>query len=296
MFGLIRKYRELLSVLALVALPTITFLAHRKPAPSRNAIDRAVLWATGPIERSIVWAVSGSIDAAEGVVALRRVRDENGRLRGEILRLQSKLQDLSEVRRENDRLRELAGLPRPEPLQLVAARVIGDSLAPGQLSRVIRIGAGERDGVRRGMAVLSAQGVVGRVVASLPGSAEVQLLVDPMSAIAVRGERSRARATVSGTGRDDRCRLDFAVRSDDLQEGDRLVTSGTDGVFPPGFPVGTIVDLRRRSSGMFLRASVAPAVDPRRLEDLLVVLGAGAASEPMGAGAYSPQPATAESR
>ncbi|MHB1843513.1 MAG: rod shape-determining protein MreC [Deltaproteobacteria bacterium] len=278
MFGLIRKYRELLSVLALLALPTITFLAHRKAAARRNRVDQALLWATGPIERAIVWVVGGTIDGAQGLFALRHVREENERLRQELFGARTQLQELDELRRENDRLRQLTALVKPEPMQLLGAKVIGDSLAPGELSRVIRIGAGEREGVRRGMAVLAQGGVVGRVLGILADSADVQLVMDPASAVAVRAERSRARATVSGTGRDDRCRLDFALRSDDLEAGDRLVTSGTDGVFPAGVPVGEVIDLQRRGSGMFVRASVAPAIDPRRLEEVDVVLDSTPAS------------------
>jgi rod shape-determining protein MreC len=158
------------------------------------------------------------------------------------------------------------------PLETVAAAVTGDNLAPAALSRVVRIGVGLNAGVRKGMAVLSAGVAVGRVQQAYRAFSDVQLLVDPASAVAVRVERSRARANVIGTGRDRRAKLEYALRSDDIDDGDSLVTSGTDGVFPPGFLVGKVTEVQRKTSATFLRAQVIPAVDPRHLEEVLVVL------------------------
>jgi rod shape-determining protein MreC len=120
--------------------------------------------------------------------------------------------------------------------------------------------------------VISAQGAVGRVVQAAPTFADVQLLVDPASAVAVRVERSRARANVVGTGNDRRAKLEYALRSDDIEEGDSLVTSGTDGVFPSGLPVGHVSEVQRKTSAAFLHAQVVPEVDPRHLEEVLVVI------------------------
>ena len=113
---------------------------------------------------------------------------------------------------------------------------------------------------------------MGRVSQAFDSFADVQLLVDPGMSVAVRVERSRARANVVGTGHDHRAELEYALRSDDIEEGDLLVTSGTDQVFPPGLTVGKVVDVQRKTSATFLKAQVAPAVDPRSLQEVLVVL------------------------
>jgi rod shape-determining protein MreC len=179
---------------------------------------------------------------------------------------------VSELAQENGRLRGLLGLTQDKMLPLIAAPVIGDDIAPNSLSRLITIGIGRSRGVERGMAVVTASGVVGRVQSVSDGSARVLLVIDRNSAVAVRVERSRARATVTGLGNERQCKLDFALRSDDIEEGDPLVTSGTDGVFPAGLPVGKVVNLKRKTSGMLLLANVTPAVDMRRLEEVMVVL------------------------
>ncbi len=269
----LRKYREVLVLLALLGAAVVSFLARTRQGGPMGALERPVVWLTTPLERGVVWAVGGVVDGWQSYLSLRQVRAQNVALERQLGTLRIDLTHLRAEADENGRLRDLLGLARTRPLSLVAAPVVGDSLAPGALSRVIRVGAGLGSGVRRDMAVVDADGVVGRVLAVYPSSADVQLLVDPESAIAARVERSRARATVSGTGADRRCRLDFALRSDDIEEGDALVTSGTDGIFPPGLPIGKVAGLRRKSSGMFLRAGVAPAVDVRRLEDVMIVLG-----------------------
>jgi rod shape-determining protein MreC len=113
--------------------------------------------------------------------------------------------------------------------------------------------------------------VVGRVHAVGGGTADVLVLTDLNSSIAVRIERTRARANVRGLGKPDLCRLDYALRTEDMIEGDALVTSGTDGVFPRGLPVGKVTQLERRQHGLFQDARVVPAVDVTRVEEVLVV-------------------------
>jgi rod shape-determining protein MreC len=273
LFSLARKYREVLALLLLVGFSTATFFAHRKPSSEQNAVERAVISAGAPIERGVNWAVFRLIDTYQDYVALRNVRGENLQLRRDLLHARDELAAQAELTRENQRLRQLLDFASTQPLQTRAAKVIGDSLVPGALSRSVRIGVGQQEGIRKGMAVLAAGGALGRVQQTHAHFSDVQLIVDPASAVAARVERSRARATVSGLGRDRRCRLEFALRSDDIEEGDALVTSGTDGIFPAGLPLGKVVDLQRKSSGMFVHAQVAPAVDPRSLEEVLVVLG-----------------------
>jgi rod shape-determining protein MreC len=152
----------------------------------------------------------------------------------------------------------------------VGARVIGVRLAPAGL-QLVTIDRGSEDGLARSMPVVVAEGVVGRVHATAGHSADVLLAVDRNSSIAVRVERTRARANVRGLGRTEQARLDYALRSEDVIEGDLLVTSGTDGVFPAGLPVGRATQLQRVQHGLFQEGRVTPAVDPTRLEEVLVI-------------------------
>ncbi len=278
MFGLVRKYREVLLLLSLVVGAALTFFAHtREPGdlgPLLSPVRDGVLTVEAPVERGLNGAVFWGIDRWQDYVGLRHVRAENLALRQQLLHVEGELVSETEIVRENERLRELLQFTESAPLKTLAAPVVGDSLAPTAVARGVRIGLGRRAGVRKWMPVGAAKGVVGRISQGYERSADVQLIVDPASAVAVRVERSRARANVVGTGSDQRADLEYAQRADDIQEGDLLVTSGTDGVFPAGLRVGKVIDGRRKASATFLHAQVSPAVDLRSLEEVLVVMGA----------------------
>jgi rod shape-determining protein MreC len=215
--------------------------------------------------------VVGTLDAWHGYVALRGSHQKAAALRREVERLELELQEVQQERAENDRLRRLVALAEAGPRRAyLGARVIGVRLAPAGL-QMITIDKGADDGLTRAMPVVVAEGVVGRIHATAGHSADVLLAIDRNSSIAVRVERTRARANVRGLGRPELCRLDYALRSEDVIEGDLLVTSGTDAVFPPGLPVGRATRLQRAAHGLFQEGAVLPAVDPTRLEEVLVV-------------------------
>ncbi|MEK7228952.1 MAG: rod shape-determining protein MreC, partial [Candidatus Binatota bacterium] len=113
-------------------------------------------------------------------------------------------------------------------------------------------------------------GVVGQVVAVTSRSAKVLLVTDPHSGVDVIVQRSRARGIVSGS-LDSAPIMKYVKRSEDIQEGDRLITSGLDGTFPKGLLVGTVAKVRKKSFGLFQYVEVALAVDPSRIEEVLVV-------------------------
>jgi rod shape-determining protein MreC len=276
LFASVRKYWQVMALLLLIGVAAGTFFAHSKDAdqlgPPLGDLTSWVLSVEAPVEQAISSTVSTAIDTWQGFLDLRHVRRENLGLRQRILELEDQVGARAELAGQNERLRDLVHFADSAPLKTVAAAVTGDNLAPAALSRVVRIGVGMNAGVRRGMAVLSAGAAVGRVQQAYRSFSDVQLLVDPASAVAVRVERSRARANVVGTGRDRRAKLEYALRSDDIEDGDSLVTSGTDGVFPAGLLVGKVTEVQRKTSATFLRAQVIPAVDPRSLEEVLVVL------------------------
>jgi len=115
-------------------------------------------------------------------------------------------------------------------------------------------------------------GVVGQVVGVTPYAAKVLLLTDPNSGIDVLVQRTRSRGIVSGS-LDSGTVLKYVKRSEDVQEGDRLMTSGIDGIFPKGMMVGTVIKVRKQNIGLFQFIEVLPAVQTSRIENVLVVAG-----------------------
>ena len=271
MLALIRRYRELILVAALLLVPLGVYVAHAKAPVERTRVDRVVLAITSPLERLLAWSIGGVLRGWNGYVALRGSQERAAGLQREVTSLRLENERLRLQQAENDRLRRLLALAEATPARRWAgARVIGVGMAPSGF-QTLTLDRGSDDGLTRMMPVVVADGIVGRVRTVTSHTAEVLLVIDRNSSIAVRVERTRARANVRGGGKPGAARLDYALRSEDMIEGDRLVTSGTDGVFPRGILVGTVTRIDRKAHGLFQLADVIPAVDPTRVEEVLVI-------------------------
>ena len=271
MHSIFKRFREPIFVIALLAVPFVLFFVRAKKGRDLNPLDRAVIFVIAPAEKVITLAVFGVVDAWEAYGALRGVREENLRLRRENLKASQLEQKTAELKLENDRLRRLLDfVDKQPPARLLIARVVAVGASPH--SHTLRIARGTDDGVVKGAPVIAPEGVVG-IVSQLTGSyADVQLILSPLSAIPAIAQRTRSRSTVKGTGDIARCKLTYALRADDLQESDVLVTAGGPGFFPQGLRIGRAVNVVKKSHGLFLEADVVPAVDFSRLDEVLVVV------------------------
>jgi rod shape-determining protein MreC len=269
--GLLKRYRELILVVFLLVVPLGVYFAHAKHPSERSRLDRVILAVTGPIEKGLGWVIGGALGAWNGYVGLRHAREQAIVLQREVNHLRLDRMELRNVKEENDRLRQLLAFAQGAPdRRVIGASVVGVRLDPKGL-QLLTLDRGARAGIERMMPVVVGHGVVGRIYAVTPTTSDVLLLTDRNSSIAVRVDRSRARANVRGTGSPDACRIEYALRSDDMVDGDVLVTSGTDGVFPRGLAVGRIAGLKRSGQGLYQRADVKPAVDVTKLEEVLVL-------------------------
>jgi rod shape-determining protein MreC len=270
-FALLKRYRELILVAVLLLVPLGVFFAHAKQPPERSVLDRAIVWLATPIEKAIGWTVRTTLNGWNGYVALRGSHREAAELRRRVQELEIERQQLLADRAEAERLRRLlAFVEETTERRYLGARVVGVRLGTAGL-QVFSIDRGSDDGVSKLMPVMTSDGVVGRVLAVSGHGSDVLVLTDRNSSIAVRVERTRARANVRGLGKPDAAKLEYALRAEDIIEGDALVTSGTDGVFPRGIKVGKVTQLERSAHGLFQEARVVPAVDVTRVEEVLVV-------------------------
>jgi rod shape-determining protein MreC len=151
----------------------------------------------------------------------------------------------------------------------LAAEVVASD--PSDHFRTVIINKGTKDGVTTNKPVVHPQGVVGRIIWASPHYAKVLLLTDPNSGADVIVQRSRARGVVQGMDKD-RLRLKYVQRAQDVAVGDRIITSGVAGVFPPGILIGEVRKVDEEGRGIFQRVEVAPAVDFERLEEVVVLL------------------------
>lgn len=269
MVSLLKRYRDVLFVGALLLYPLVTYLSSGHRGREPNFVDRGVLWVAAPVQGALTWVVDGIGNGASGYLALRGAHEESLSCRTELAQTRAELNTLKEAEGANARLTAMLGYVEATVEPEIAARVIGINLSPHFLS--MRINRGEDDAVRAKMPVVTPEGVVGQVVSAVGGSADVMLISDPASRVGVTIQRSRVRATAVGVGDGKSLTLENAPRGDDVVKGDLVITSGTDGVFPRGLVIGRVEEVKRGTTGMFLSASVMPAVDLGRLEEVLVV-------------------------
>src|SRR5215469_10345881 len=245
------------------------FLGSSRRVREPNLVDRIALAVTAPVQRAVVATIDGTVNAWRQYVSLRSVRRENAVLQEENTKLRADVVGLAETRAENDRLRRLVHYDEANPGPKVIARVLGINPDPNRLT--LRIDRGEGDGVRRGQAVVTADGVVGQVLRSTASAADVLVVFDPNCRLGGRIQRTRSRVGIAGAGDDQALKLEYLLRTEDLEEGDLVVTSGTDGVYPPGLVVGRVTGVQRQTSGMFLNAGILPAVNFGKVEEVVVL-------------------------
>jgi rod shape-determining protein MreC len=229
----------------------------------------AFLQAAGPAAGALDRAASAVEGLWLGYFNLVGVREENESLRRVVDRQGRQLAALAEERLANERLKRLIGFHDQPPGHYLSARVL--AWDPGPWFNSMVISAGSADGVADDSPVLTDRGVVGRVVELAPSFAKVLLLTDSASAIDSFVQRNRLNGLSTGRGRES-LTLDYIRKSDDLRPGDLVVTSGLDGIFPPGLPLGRVTMVDKQSLGLFLAAEVSPLVELDRLEEVLILV------------------------
>lgn len=230
-------------------------------------MEKPVLAVAGLFERVITWPFKTTVSVGKQYVFFVGAQRENRQLRDENDRLLLENAVMNEILLENERLRDALEFKRLHPPASIMTQVIGKESSPA--SSTITINKGSRDGISAGMAVISAEGVVGRIQTVLPGTAKIMLLTDPGSTLAVRVQRNREDGLLEGKLR--HCALKYVSYYADIQEGDLLVTSGLDGVFPKGLAVGTVVKVTKHEANAFQTVVAKPAVTLSRLEEALVL-------------------------
>lgn len=265
----LKRYREPLFVGLLLLLPLARFLSTGHKGREPDVVDRALLGLSSPLQNGATALLEGVRDGFFGYVALRGAHEEAAQCRAELSVARAELNTLKEAGLENERLKKVLAYADGTATQEVHARVVGLNPSPQFIS--VRLNKGESDGVKKGMPVVTPDGVVGQVARATGGYADVMLLTDPSSRVGVSVQRSRVRGTVTGLGADRAMSLENVLRADDVQEGDVVITSGTDGIFPAGLVVGRVHAPVRPETAMFLAAQIEPAVDLRRFEEVLVV-------------------------
>jgi len=227
------------------------------------------------IQRAGAAVSDGLVSGWRGYVDLRGVRAQNAQLQRDLDAAKVRLQQERAAAARSEELAQLLDLKSRTNFATAAAEVLAGSATPE--FRTITIGKGKADGLKPDMAVVSPNGVVGRVILPSAGAAKVQLLVDRNAAAGALIERSRSQGIAVGAGTA-LLRLDFASDTADIRVGDTVVTSGIDGIYPKGFVIGKVIQADR-AGGSYRGIQIQPAVDFASLESVLVVLTPPAADQ-----------------
>jgi len=202
--------------------------------------------------------------------SLSTVRAENQGLRRQQIVNAQILQQAQHLSAENTYLRKLLGADERLPVKALMSEILYD--ARDAFARKIILNRGSRQGVAPGQPVIDDAGVVGQVTRVFPFAAEVTLLTDKDQAIPVQVVRSGLRSIVYGRGQSGVLDLRFMAANADIQKGDVLVTSGIDGIYPPGLAVATVARVENKSSDAFARIECQPAAGIDRNRQLLILL------------------------
>jgi rod shape-determining protein MreC len=198
-----------------------------------------------------------------------QLQRENEVLRNALLVSGARIARLQTAASDNVRLTGMLGAVRREGFDVQLVPILDVDLDPTHQRLVLD--AGSRDGVRMGQSAVDAGGLLGQVVAVTPTTSTLLLLTDPDHAVPVLVQRNGIRLVAYGTGRSDRIELANVPISGDVRVGDRIVTSGLGGRFPPGFPVGTVIELHPDESRAFLVGELKPAAQLDRGRDVLLL-------------------------
>jgi rod shape-determining protein MreC len=271
MESVLGRYRNLIILVGVLFLQVLGLAMQVKRGSDTRDTRLIRIWAVGalsPFERSLVWVRNGTGNIFHNYVYLRGVRAENRELKQQIEQMRLEQVRLSEDAAQAHRLQNLLAFKEQFVSKTVAAQVIGSS--GSDLSRVVYIDKGENVGIRRDMPVITANGIVGKVLMVYPSVSQVLLINDQTSGVGAILDKSRLQGVLRG-GANGEVMLERVMSDEQVAAGDVVLTSGGDRIFPKGLPVGTVSKVSN-GKDLFLNIKIKPAANLSKLEEVLVLL------------------------
>ena len=253
----------------LLAMVCLALMLVDHQASHLARVRQGLSVAVHPIRVLVDLPFSASQSAANWIADRQALLAENEQLKRERLNANFRLQRLAALEAENRRLRELLDSTEILQQRVLIAEILAVDLDPYR--QRFNLNRGLADGVFVGQALLDADGVVGQVVEVGPFTAEAVLITDADHAVPVSVNRNGLRTIAVGTGDSNRLRLPYLTNSADIEVGDLLVSSGLGGVFPAGFPVGRVLEVRIRPGQSFAEVLAEPVAKLDREQEVLLV-------------------------
>ncbi len=275
MESFLSRYRNPLILLAVVLAQMLGLAVQvRRPTTGQDGHQTRLLryWVVSlisPFERLFLFSGHGVSDTWEGYLDLRHVRAQNQQLQAELDRMRLEQASLAENARQDMRLQKLFAFQQQYVSKTVAAHVIGTSGT--DLSRVLYIDKGYKNGIKTDMPVITPDGIVGKVRDVLPYTARVLEINDPTSGLGVILTQTRLRGILRGNTTGQTEIIDI-LPDERIQPGEQVVTSGGDQIYPRGLPVGLVERVvNDPERNPYVAILIRPAVNLSRLDEVLVV-------------------------
>jgi rod shape-determining protein MreC len=271
--GYRQKIREAGIIAATLGVALFVLRGSARNPGELSTLDRGILAVISPAQAALSSIARGIGGVAGRYMDLLHVRAEYDRLTSENGRLKAELVEAKRAAAESVRYQRLLGLRDAVSAETLVARVISIDASP--YFRIARIQLDRGEGmVKRGMPVLTPEGVVGRINRVGGDNSDIMLSVDPRSAIDVLLPRTGGRGILKGKPGDNgyRATIEYLTHGgEQAKEGDAVVTSGLGG-FPRDLPIGRVTKVVRTAAGLYQDVEVTPDVDFARLSEVLVVV------------------------
>lgn len=267
--ALFQKKTPLVIKLAVFAMISIVLMTVDHRQHHLDTIRSALSVVVYPIQLLVDLPINIASWSSENLKSRQALISENERLREQRFMLESKLQRFAVVEAENRRLRELLESSLKLNQKVLVAELLSVELEP--FRRQIVIDKGKRQGAYNGQPVADARGIMGQIIHVGPFSSTVLLITDPSHALPVEVNRNGLRAIAIGTGDNNILRLEHIPTNADIREGDLLVSSGLDGRFPSGYPVGRVAGIELDAGDSFANITVVASARLEQSREVMMI-------------------------
>ena len=271
------RFKRIVYALLLTGVALLLFLRHQEieETGSLRWFDRPVIFLVSPAVNAFRATQESIRSIFKRYVFLIHLEKKSEEQESSLEEMRGRLLFLEAMNKENTRLRNLLNLKNQLSGNWTAARVV--SMPPISPYRILTIDKGSEEGVVRRAAVVSPDGLVGQVSRVFPHSSQVLLITDPTSAVDARIDNTDSRALIVGKVMKTKLDRDFFITAFDylsqtteIAEGAKVITSGMDGVYPPGILIGSVHGSKKKKYDIFQQAEVLPAVNFFKLQEVLV--------------------------
>lgn len=262
--------KKLVLIGIVLALPLLSINMQQRPQESHWLVKPFSLLGSAVSETFFSFS-HGVKDTTAMYIDLINIKKQSADLHSANNEMQARLEKMNELLLENDRLRDLLNFKQQTKMVLTAAQVIGRDLVIDH--NTVTINKGTVDGIKPGQAVITTGGVLGYIFKPEPFTSHVMLITDRYAVVDGIVQRTRAHGIVEGKSQSS-CALKYVERTEDVKEGDLVVTGGLDNIFPKGFPVAIVESVERKTFSVSLKVDLRPIVDPYKVEEVFVVVDA----------------------